>query len=230
VTRNLTDRSATILVAFPFVTNLADGRIVRGDRTRAAVLDTAIALATEVGLDGLSLGQLADRLGVSKSGLFAHWRSKEELQLATIGRALESFKELVIARTADVPPGIRRLWALHEARLDYITADDLPGGCFFANAQFEYSAKPGPVRERLAKILRDWLALIERLATDAVDAGELPVDFDTRQLAFEINAVGTATVYQSRMLPGTGAASAARKAVLLRLRAACTDPTLLPEE
>lgn len=212
------------------VTIWADGRIARGDRTRAAVLDTAIALATEAGLDGLSLGQLADRLGVSKSGLFAHWRSKEELQLATIERARESFKELVIAASSEVPLGVRRLWALHEARLVYITAEDLPGGCFFANAQFEYNAKPGPVRDRLAEILREWLALIERLANEAIAVGELPPDFDARQLAFEINAFGTATVYLSRLLPATKAASLARTAVLRRLRAACTDPTLLPEE
>lgn len=209
---------------------LADGRIARGERTRAAVLDSAIVLATEAGLDGLSLGQLAERLGVSKSGLFAHWRSKEELQLATIERARESFKELVVAETMKVPPGIRRLWRLHEARLVYITAEDLPGGCFFANAQFEYNAKPGPVRDRLAEVLREWLALIERLTFEAIAAGELPADFDARQLAFEINAFGTATVYQSRLLPGTAAASLARAAVLRRLRAACPDPRLLPEE
>jgi AcrR family transcriptional regulator len=212
------------------MTSLADGRIARGDRTRAAVLDTAVALATEAGLDGLSLGQLAERLGVSKSGLFAHWRSKEDLQLATIERARESFKELVVSVALSAPRGVRRLWTLHEARLAYITAADLPGGCFFANAQFEYDAKPGPVRERLAEVLAEWLALIERLAVEAVAVGELPAGFDTRQLAFEINAFGAATVYQSRLLPATEAAALARTAVLFRLRAACPDPSLLPEE
>jgi hypothetical protein len=128
------------------------------------------------------------------------------------------------------PRGVRRLWALHEARLAYITAEHLPGGCFFANAQFEYDAKPGPVRERLAEVLAEWLELIERLASEAVAAGELPAGFDARQLAFEINAFGAATVYQSRLLPATEAAAMARSAVLRRLRVACVDPTLLPDE
>ncbi|MEV8510442.1 TetR/AcrR family transcriptional regulator [Actinoplanes sp. NPDC051475] len=210
------------------MTQIADGRLARGDRTRAAALDSAIALATEAGLDGLTLGQLADRLGVSKSGLFAHWRSKEELQLATIERARESFKERVVAAAMDRPAGVGRLWKLHEARLEYIADDRLPGGCFFVNAQFEYDAKTGPVRERLAEVLAEWLALIERLATEAVDAGELAADVDVSQLAFEINAVGAATVYQSRLLPDSAVMSLARTAVLARLRSACTDPELLP--
>ncbi len=210
------------------MTQIADGRLARGDRTRATVLDTAIALATEAGLDGLTLGQLADRLGVSKSGLFAHWHSKEELQLATIARAKESFKELVIAVAMAQPAGVGRLWKLHEARLEYIGDDKLPGGCFFVNAQYEYDARTGPVRDRLAEVLGEWLALIERLATEAVAAGELAADVDVPQLAFEINAVGAATVYQSRLLPGSEAMSRARAAVLTRLRSACTDPELLP--
>jgi AcrR family transcriptional regulator len=212
------------------VTTLSDGRIARGDRTRVAVLDTAVALATEAGLDGLSLGQLADRLGVSKSGLFAHWRNKEALQLATIERARDRFMELVVAPALRAPRGVRRLWALHEARLAYVTADDLPGGCFFVNTQFEYDAKSGPVRDRLAEVLGEWLGLLERLVDEAVAAGELPAGTDSRQLAFEINAFGTATVYQSRLAPGTDAAALARTAVLGRLRTACPDPGLLPAE
>jgi AcrR family transcriptional regulator len=210
--------------------SLTDGRIARGERTRAAVLDTAVALATEAGLDGLSLGQLAERLAVSKSGLFAHWRSKEDLQLATIEWARERFIERVVSPALQAPAGVRRLWALHEARLAYLTSGNLPGGCFFTNTQFEYDAKPGPVRERLAEVLADWLALLERLAADAVRAGELAADTDLRQLAFEIHAMGTATVYQSRLLPGSDCPTLARNAVLRRLRTACPDPTLLPKE
>jgi AcrR family transcriptional regulator len=212
------------------VTFTADGRLARGDRTRAAVLDTAVALATEAGLDGLTLAQLADRFGVSKSGLFAHWRSKEELQLATIERARMSFKERVVAIALERPPGVGRLWTLHEARLDYIADDSLPGGCFFVNAQFEYDAKTGPVRDRLAEVLDEWLALIARLADEGVAAGDLHPELDTRQLAFEINAIGAATVYQSRLLPGSSAMTLARTAVLTRLRAVCVDPTLLPAD
>src|SRR6266540_6583506 len=161
-----------------------DGRVARGDRTRATVLDAAIVMATEAGLDGLSLGQLAERLGVSKSGLFAHWRSKEELQLATIERAAQRLVDAVIRPALHAPRGIRRVWALHERRIDDIATGNLPGGCFFTNAQFEFDARPGVVRDRLAGALDDYHRLLERLIREAVDAGELPADVDAGQLAF----------------------------------------------
>lgn len=207
-----------------------DGRLARGERTRAAVLDAAVTLATENGLDGLSLGQLAEHLGVSKSGLFAHWRSKMGLQLATIDRAKETFKERVVAVAMAQPAGVRRLWIMHEARLAYIGDKSLPGGCFFVNTQVEFDAKTGPVRDQLAVVLREWLDLLERLTVEAVEEGHLPVDVDTRQLAFEVNAAGAVTVYQSRLLPDSSAMTLARAAVLGRLRALCTDPGLLPAE
>lgn len=209
-----------------------DGRVARGERTRTAVLDTAVALATKAGLDGLSLSQLADALGVSKSGLFAHWRSKTDLQLATIDRAREQWTDLVVAPALRAPRGVRRLWALHAARLDFYRAAVLPGGCFFAKCQFEYSVRPGPVRDRLAEVYGEWLALIERLAAEAAAAGELRTDVDVRQLAYEIESFGLAAVMRSRMLPEeAGRAHVhARRAVLDRLRALCPDPTLLPEE
>jgi AcrR family transcriptional regulator len=192
------------------------------------VLDTAVGLATEAGLDGLSLSQLAHRLGVSKSGLFAHWRSKEELQLATIERAREQFTELVVQPALREPRGVRRLWALHEAKLDYIDAVELPGGCFFTNTQFEYDARTGPVRDRLVEVLVEWLNLIERVAVEAVEVGDLVPDADPKALAFELNAFATAAVYQSRLMPDHDVLAMSRAAALRRLRALCTDPSLLP--
>lgn len=207
-----------------------DGRLARGARTRTAVLDTAVALATEAGLEGLSLGQLAEALGVSKSGLFAHWRSKQELQLATITRASEQWREQVVEPALRAPRGIRRLWALHEARLAFYSAAVLPGGCFFANAKFEYNARLGPVRDRLAEASADWMALVERLAAEAVAAGELSAEVDVRQLAYEIEALGLTAVMQSRLLSPEAAYRFARRGVLDRLLALCPDPTLLPED
>jgi AcrR family transcriptional regulator len=207
-----------------------DGRLARGARTRTAVLDTAVALATEAGLDGLSLGQLAETLGVSKSGLFAHWRSKEELQLATIERAREQWADQVVAPAMRAPRGVRRLWALHESRLDFYASAVLPGGCFFGNAEFEYNARPGPVQDRLAEALAEWIAFVERLGTEAITAGELAADVDVRQLAYEFEAFGLSAVMRSRLLPSESAYRFARRAVLDRLRAACPDPTLLPED
>jgi len=196
-----------------------DGRVARGDRTRAAVLDGAVALATEEGLDGLSLGQLAVTLGVSKSGLFAHWRSKEELQLATIERAREQWLNHVIGPALQAPRGLRRLRALHESRMDFYAAGVLPGGCFFANAEFEYNARPGPVRERLVEIFGEWMALLERLVAEAVAQGELSPDVSVKQLAYEIESLGLTAVMQARFLEPTEVYGYARTAVRDRLDA-----------
>jgi AcrR family transcriptional regulator len=205
-----------------------DGRLARGARTRTAVLDAAVALATESGLDGLSLGELAERLGVSKSGLFAHWRSKEELQLAAVERAREQWVDRIVLPALHRPRGVRRLWGLHDARLAFYESGALPGGCFFATADMEFVTRTGPVRVRLVEALHEWLGLIERLATEAVAGGEL-VGIPSGQIAFEVNAAGTAAVYQARLSDPAAAYRYARRAVLDRLRAACPNPTLLPD-
>ncbi|MFX0591216.1 TetR/AcrR family transcriptional regulator [Melissospora conviva] len=206
-----------------------DGRMARGERTRAAVLDAAMALATSAGLDGLSLTQLAGTLQVSKSGLFAHWRSKKELQLATIDHAAAKWSEQVIGRARQAPRGVRRLWALHEARLDYYATAELPGVCFFGKTRLEFNARPGPVQDRLTAHSLAWLALIERFAAEAVAAGELRADADPRQLAYEIEALGLVAVLKDP--PSAPEAYVrSRRAVLDRLRGLSTDPTLLPED
>ncbi|SBT49266.1 TetR/AcrR family transcriptional regulator [Micromonospora auratinigra] len=207
----------------------SDGRVARGDRTRTAVLDAAVSLATEVGLDGLSLGQLADRLGVSKSGLFAHWRSKEALQLATVERAVAQWQERIVEPALRAPRGVRRLRALHDARIDFYAARVLPGGCFFASTDFEFNARPGPVRDRLAEAFGRWTALLERLVDEAVALGELPAGLDVAQLAYEIDALGISAAMRSRLLAPEPTYRHARRGLLLRLRALCPDPTLLPE-
>ncbi|MFD6567165.1 TetR/AcrR family transcriptional regulator [Micromonospora profundi] len=206
-----------------------DGRLARGERSRNAALDAAVVLATESGLDGLSLAQLADTLGVSKSGLFAHWRSKEALQLAAIDRAVALWRERVIAPALLAPQGVRRLRALHDARLDFYATGVLPGGCFFANTQFEFNARPGPVRDRLAEAYTRWTAFLENLVQQAVDVGELPADLDVQQLAYEVDALGMAAAMNSRMLDPDAAYRRARAGLLNRLRALCPDPTLLTE-
>jgi AcrR family transcriptional regulator len=206
-----------------------DGRVARGERTRTAVLDTAVALASQVGLDGLSLGQLAESLGVSKSGLFAHWRSKQDLQLATIERAREQWTEHVIDVARQAPRGVRRLWVLHEARLGFYAAQTLPGRCFFANVKFEYNARSGPVYDRIARTHAEWMEYLEHLARQAVELGELRADTDVAVLAYEVEAVGVAAVMQFRLLSAEVVHPLASRAVLERLRGLSTDPTLLPE-
>lgn len=209
-------------------TDRADGRLARGARTRAAVLDAAVALASEAGLDGLSLGMLAERLGVSKSGLFAHWRSKEDLQLAVAARAREQWTERIVVPALHTPRGVRRLWSLHDHRLRYYESGALPGRCFFAIVDVEYLARTGPVRDYLSTSLADWLTLIARLATEAVDAGEVK-GIPPEQLAFEIDAAGVAAVTHAGLGNPYDAYRHSRRAVLDRLRNACPDPTLLPE-
>jgi len=213
----------------PTTPTTRDGRLIRGARTRAAVLDAAVSLATVHGLDGLSLARLADTLGVSKSGLFAHWRSKEELQLAAVERAREQVIEQVVRPALHAPRGVRRLWALHDNRMRFYAEGVLPGGCFFAGAAFEFDVRPGAVRDRLAAVLDEWIGLLRGLAQQAIDVGDLRPDTDPEQLAFEIDALGLAVIHHDRLRSDPTSYTRARAAVRERLRAACTDPGLLPE-
>jgi AcrR family transcriptional regulator len=159
-----------------------------GERSRAAILDAATRLATVQGLDGLSIGLLAEHIGMSKSGLYAHFGSKEELQLATIDAASEIFVREVIepARAAE---GAARLDALSDSFLSYLERRVFPGGCFFAAAQAELDTHPGPVREKLREASGRWLDYVERQVRGAQEMGELRADEDPAQLAFEIDAM-----------------------------------------
>ncbi|GAA2638534.1 TetR/AcrR family transcriptional regulator [Paractinoplanes durhamensis] len=205
-----------------------DGRLLRGERTRTAVLDRALPLATTAGLDGLSLGQLADTLGISKSGLFAHWRSKEALQLAVIDHARQQWTDEVIRPGMAAPRGVRRLWAVHDRRLSFYESVRLPGGCFFANANFEYNARPGVIRDRLAAELTDWMTFLTRLATDAIDVGDLRPGTDAAGLAYETESLGVCAVMQAPVL-GPVTFRHARHALHEHLRVLATDPTILTE-
>lgn len=207
---------------------MTDGRRARGDRTRAAVLDTAVALASVDGLDGITLGQLAAAHGVSKSGLFAHWRDKEDLQLAIVDRAREQWWNEVMRPALKAPRGVRQLWALHEQRMDFYERRVLPGGCFFATASHEFDDHPGPVRDRLFDALRYWITYLRNTAVEAIAMGELRPDADPKQLAFEIQAVGVAVVTHSRLL-GPSSYDYSRRSILDRLRGLATDPSLLAE-
>src|SRR4051794_748197 len=131
-----------------------------GARSRAAILREAAGLATVDGLDGLSLARLADAVGMSKSGLFAHFGSKEELQLATIDAASAIFDELVIAPAAEAAAGAPRLRAYVERFLDHVEAGVFPGGCFFVSAMGELGTHPGPVRDAALAFSERWLALL----------------------------------------------------------------------
>ncbi|MFC7534883.1 TetR/AcrR family transcriptional regulator [Actinoplanes sp. GCM10030250] len=206
-----------------------DGRLLRGERTRTAVLDQALLLATVAGLDGLSLNQVADALGVSKSGLFAHWRSKEALQLAVIDHARAQWTDRVIRPALREPAGVRRLWAVHLSRLRFYEEGVLPGGCFFANAQFEFNARPGVIRDRLAVEMGDWMTFLTRLAADAIALGDLRPEADPARLAYQTESLGVCAVMQAPLMGSASTFGQARRALLEHLLLFATDPTTLPE-
>jgi AcrR family transcriptional regulator len=190
-----------------------------GEKSRATILEAATRLATVDGLDGLSIGNLAEHIGMSKSGLYAHFGSKEELQLATIDAASEIFVREVIepARAAE---GAARLEALADSFLSYLERRVFPGGCFFAAAQAELDTVPGPVREKLREAGRRWLDYLERQVRGAQELGDLDPAEDAAQLAFELDAMlkmGTAVFV---LQDDAGALERARRGVTTRLAAA----------
>ena len=160
-----------------------------GERTRRAILSKAASLATVDGLEGLSIGHLAAATGISKSGLYAHFGSKQELQLATVQEAERILHEEVVEPALAAPPGLRQLAAACEAFLSYVERRVFPGGCFFAATSLEMGARPGPVRDRLAAVQSDFTALLSSFAATAIEQDELPAHEDPDRLAFELHAI-----------------------------------------
>ena len=159
-----------------------------GERSRRAILLAATGLATVEGLDGLTIGRLARETGMSKSGLFAHFGSKEELQLATIGLAEEIFQEEVLGPALAVE-GRRRIEMLCEGFLSHIDRKVFPGGCFFASAAAEVDTRPGRVRDLVVGVYRRWTDLIEDAIAVAQARREVAASADRAQLTFELNAM-----------------------------------------
>jgi AcrR family transcriptional regulator len=164
----------------------------RGDATRAGILRQALAIAQAEGLEALTVGRLATALEMSKSGLFAHFGSKEELQLATVEAARGAFVEEVVAPATGAAPGLPRLRALCEAWLAYAEREAERGGCFFSQAAAEFDARPGAVRDRVAASLREWMAALEAVVREAKELGHLDAGADPAQLAFELHALESA--------------------------------------
>lgn len=198
-----------------------DGRIRRGDRTRREVLRAAVDIASVDGLDGLSIGRLATELGISKSGLIAHFGTKEELQLATIRAARAIFVQSVIEPSLQTAPGLAQVQLLLDGWLEYSSDRRFPGGCFFARASHEYAARPGAVRDALAAIDEEWLALIEESIRGAQAVGELAADVDPAQLTFDLDAYLDSANLRS-LLGRPGVYDQAARAVRERLAAATT--------
>jgi AcrR family transcriptional regulator len=160
-----------------------------GERTREAIVREAVSLATLDGLEGLSIGHLASALGMSKSGIYAHFGSKEELQLATVDEAERIFQAEVIEPALAAAPGLGQLLTLADAFLAYLLRRTFPGGCFLAGAVLEMGSRPGPVKERVADFQGRFTALIRQFVATAIEQQQLPAREDPDALTFELNGI-----------------------------------------
>lgn len=171
----------------------------KGDETRAAILDVAINIASAKGFAGLTIGTLAEATDMSKSGLFAHFKSKEQLELQTLERARERFVDVVVRPSLSAPRGEKRVRALLENWLRW--ADDaLSGGCLFIGAATELDDQPGPLRDLLVRNEQDWLDVIANVAATAVAEGDFAADTDVEQFAYGVHGVTLAYHHHSRLM------------------------------
>jgi AcrR family transcriptional regulator len=191
-----------------------------GERSRGAIVDEAARLATVEGIGGVSLSRLADSVGMSKSGLFAHFGSKEELQLATIERANEIFDAQVLEPASTATGGLERLRRLADGYLRYVQGGTFPGGCFFASVLVEVSMQPGAVRDRLLAFLEDWLGRLEAAVRDAQREGAIDPSEDPGQLAFDVESSLLLANTQFVVAQSAEPIERARRAIERRLDAA----------
>jgi AcrR family transcriptional regulator len=199
-----------------------DRRRLRGDRTKRAILAKAVDIASAEGLEGLSIGRLATELSVSKSGLFAHFGSKQELQLETIDAAGEIFEERVWVPVAATEPGLARLVALLDSWLQYFHDPPFSGGCFFSNAHHEFDSRPGPVHDRIADQKQRWMGAIVAHVRSAQKRGQLRPEIEPEQVAFELDAMGVLANSLWQLNRDERAFDRAKTAVRSRLRDAAT--------
>jgi AcrR family transcriptional regulator len=184
--------------------------------------EQAVDIASAEGLEGLSIGRLAAELGVSKSGLFAHFGSKQELQLETVHAASEIFEEEVWEPVADLDPGIVQLSALMDSWLRYFRRDVFRGGCFFSNVYHEFDSRPGPVRDEIAAQKRRWVNALAHHARVAAGRGQLRAGTDPEQIAFELDAVGALANSMWQLERDEQAFGRAQTAIRSRLHSAAT--------
>jgi AcrR family transcriptional regulator len=199
-----------------------DRRRIRGEQTRQAILTHAAQLASSEGLGAVSLQRLATDLGISKSGLFAHFGSKEELQLATIEEAGRVFTREVLKPGLKPPAGLGRLWAMSNSYLSYLKRGVFPGGCFFEAAVAEFDGKPGPVRDAVVARRQYWVESLARGVREAQLAGEVRPDVEPEQLAWELDWILVGANNRFQVDGGNLVFERARRALRDRLERAAT--------
>jgi AcrR family transcriptional regulator len=199
-------------------------------RSRAAVLERAVQMASCDGLEGLTIGALAAELGIHKSSVLASFGSKEELQLATLATARSILIEQVIVPALDAQEGAPRLRALGAAWCDYLASDVFAGGCFLCAASSEMDGRPGAVRDAVAAVMREWLAVLATNIETAVAAGDLDPATDAAALAFRLNALGMAANWQQQLLDERAGVEHARAAWQEELARHRPNPTSAAKE
>ena len=193
-----------------------------GLKTREQILRAAMDVASVKGLSGLSIGELAARLEMSKSGLFRHFGAKEQLQLATVDAAMGVFEREVVAPAMAAAPGLDRLRVLMHAWVGYLERDVFPGGCFFAAAAADVDSQPGAVRDRIAEAGRAGIAAITAEVEAAQRLGQLHANFEAGQLAFELHAYAMEANWSRLLLDDADAGERARAAIAAALARAGT--------
>ena len=176
----------------------------KGQQTKAAIVDVALALASQVGLEGLSIGALAELMQMSKSGVFSHFGSREELQISVIREYFHRFEQEVFVPALAQPRGLPRVRALFANWMKRVSLE-LQSGCIFISGAVEFDDRPGPVRDALATSVQAWLAVFHRAIVLAREQGHLRPDTDERQMAFEIHGLILGLHYEDRFLKTPGA-------------------------
>jgi AcrR family transcriptional regulator len=189
-----------------------DGRRAKGMRSRAAVLERSVQMASREGLEGLTIGSLATELEVHKSSVFALFGSKEELQLATLAAARAILIDQVVAPALASEEGLPRLLAIGEAWCDYLLSEVFAGGCFLCAASAEMDGRPGPVRDAVAAVMCEWIAVLSANIKAAIAAEDVRADIDPAAMAFRLNALGMAANWQRQLLEDPAGIEHARAA------------------
>ena len=184
--------------------SLSAGPVIhKGQQTKAAIVDAALGLATQIGLEGLSIGALAEVMHMSKSGVFAHFGSREELQISVVREYHVRFEEEVFYPALQKPKGMPRLKALFQNWMNR-TSVEIDSGCLYISGAVEFDDRPGPVRDALADSVKTWLSAMYRAVVQAKEAGHLASDADEQQVAFEIHGLILALHYEARFLKTPG--------------------------
>ena len=209
--------------------------LLKGRQTRATILDAALALASHMGLEGLSIGALAEVTQMSKSGVFAHFGSREELQISVVREYHAKFESEIFEPAMRIPRGLPRLRELYDRWFKRVSIE-IDAGCIYISGAVEFDDRPGPVRDALVSMVQTWHAALERAIRMAVEEGHLRADTDPQQMLFEVHGLILALHHDARFLRRPGADVRARAGfenVLSRYVAtptAATDPSAAPRK